>query len=421
MVVGGGVSGGTKSHEVLARVLFSGQGGSETDEDDAPEEQAPPRGASDSSSAATASQSALEAYAQEVLQRRAAGLVSPDSLGEEGGYSPPGSEASTGTIGTLTKDTEARLRLQQMQRFLRRQEMSRRAHDPERRAEVEQKRRGSVCGTGVAGRKTLGASSKEALGTLDDSKILKRGGFGTEQRRSVFDILPQDGSKAGAGLARAKRNSIAVMMGAGRPMSARSSFSSGGGPAGRRVSVADAAMDAIQSLQKPVPESKPDQGWSLAGKVRCPSTSEAPRQPRASAGGAEMAPDQDVPRARRPSVVGFGSSAAARPQPKAGSAKPSSPATTTAAPSRPAAADLLRAEGTANAAGSGEDDDDEEPLPLNPIALAIAERARQLSTQPLSERQALFEAAMQEHAEWLTSVLFAADARKPRVDIQVRL
>ena len=62
-----------------------------------------------------------------------------------------------------TAEIEQALRLQSLERFIRRMNIKDRTASASRRARVEAARRRSVCGTGVAQRKSLGNATKEKL------------------------------------------------------------------------------------------------------------------------------------------------------------------------------------------------------------------------------------------------------------------
>ena len=73
------------------------------------------------------------------------------------------SPAAAAAPHNATAEIEQALRLQSLERFIRRMNIKDRTASASRRARVEAARRRSVCGTGVAQRKSLGNATKEKL------------------------------------------------------------------------------------------------------------------------------------------------------------------------------------------------------------------------------------------------------------------
>ena len=158
---------------------------------------------------------------------------------------------------------EEAMRLQSLERFARRKETEARTMSPLRKAEVRESRARSVCGTGVAERKTLGSASK-----LKIDAIVRAGA----QRPETF------GRASGAPGVRDCADSIqGVHHKSGRfekPGSALDFARNDhdGGAVSRALGSANAA-----ALAPPAPALRADPGWSEAGNENRPSM-RAPRE-----------------------------------------------------------------------------------------------------------------------------------------------
>lgn len=99
-----------------------------------------------------------------------AGKSSPSAAAESAAGSVVGSVAGSAAGSALTEEIEEAMRLQSLERFIHRMDAKERTTSSTRRAQVEAARRGSVCGTGVADRKVLGAASKSKIQRMQKKK-----------------------------------------------------------------------------------------------------------------------------------------------------------------------------------------------------------------------------------------------------------
>ena len=319
--------------------------------------------------------------------------------------------------------TEA-MRLQSLERFARRKDTQERTGSPQRRAQVRDLRKYSVCGTGVAERKVLGSASKLKIDNLIADGTQHPDAFGRPHgppglRRcadSINGVHRKSGTFENSG---ARRDFVAN----DHPSIARLGVRAEGLPADhpRKALVAE--------LAPPAPPLPVDEGWTLAGKDR-PSMQGVgspgemallPEGPSPGTGTVPALPSASVP------------GASPRPRPR-DSAKERTQLEDTAA----GLEGLLRRQDTAfhlestfgeqimgvpgddkpGKTGDGDGDGDGDESVLETLC-AAGDAVRALS---LEERQVLFEVAVQEHVTALTNQLFnPEDGVRPRVNIDVAM
>ena len=197
----------------------------------------------------------------------------PSVAGDPPARSSPGNHAAVWSENShpvrVPEALEEAMRLQSLERFARRKETEARTMSPLRKAEVRESRAMSVCGTGVAERKTLGSASK-----LKIDAIVRAGA----QRPETF------GRASGAPGVRDCADSIqGVHHKCGRferPGSAldfrRNDHDGVAMRALRDATRADAVaravgFETVAALAPPAPTPRADRGWSEAGNERGPS------------------------------------------------------------------------------------------------------------------------------------------------------
>ena len=159
---------------------------------------------------------------------------------------------------------EEAMRLQSLERFARRKETEARTMSPLRKAEVRESRARSVCGTGVAERKTLGSSSKLKIDAVVRAGAQRPETFGRRRAgapgvRDCADSIQGVHHKSG----RFEKPGSALDF-------ARNDHD--GGAVSRALGSANAA-----ALAPPAPALRADPGWSEAGNENRPSM-RAPRE-----------------------------------------------------------------------------------------------------------------------------------------------
>ena len=159
---------------------------------------------------------------------------------------------------------EEAMRLQSLERFARRKETEARTMSPLRKAEVRESRARSVCGTGVAERKTLGSASKLKIDAVVRAGAQRPETFGRRRAgapgvRDCADSIQGVHHKSG----RFEKPGSALDF-------ARNDHD--GGAVSRALGSANAA-----ALAPPAPALRADPGWSEAGNENRPSM-RAPRE-----------------------------------------------------------------------------------------------------------------------------------------------
>ena len=159
---------------------------------------------------------------------------------------------------------EEAMRLQSLERFARRKETEARTMSPLRKAEVRESRARSVCGTGVAERKTLGSASKLKIDAVVRAGAQRPETFGRRRAgapgvRDCADSIQGVHHKSG----RFEKPGSALDF-------ARNDHD--GGAVSRALGSANAA-----ALAPPAPALRADRGWSEAGNENRPSM-RAPRE-----------------------------------------------------------------------------------------------------------------------------------------------
>ena len=159
---------------------------------------------------------------------------------------------------------EEAMRLQSLERFARRKETEARTMSPLRKAEVRESRARSVCGTGVAERKTLGSASKLKIDDVVRAGAQRPETFGRRRAgapgvRDCADSIQGVHHKSG----RFEKPGSALDF-------ARNDHD--GGAVSRALGSARAA-----ALAPPAPALRADRGWSEAGNENRPSM-RAPRE-----------------------------------------------------------------------------------------------------------------------------------------------
>ena len=156
----------------------------------------------------------------------------------------------------VPKALEEAMRLQSLERFARRKETEARTMSPLRKAEVREARARSVCGTGVAERKTLGTASKLKIDAIVRAGAQRPETFGlrrlgeTAKTRSCADSIQGVHHKSG----RFEKPGSALDF-------ARNDHD--GGAVSRALGSARAA-----ALAPAAPALRADRGWSEAGTPR---------------------------------------------------------------------------------------------------------------------------------------------------------
>jgi hypothetical protein len=177
----------------------------------------------------------------------------------------------------VPKALEEAMRLQSLERFARRKETEARTMSPLRKAEVREARARSVCGTGVAERKTLGTASKLKIDAIVRAGAQRPETFGlrrlgeTAKTRSCADSIQGVHHKSGRfekpGSAMDFKcndhDSVALLALVDQNRA-------------DAVAKAVGAPDA-SALSPPAPALRADKGWSEAGNENRPSM-RAPRE-----------------------------------------------------------------------------------------------------------------------------------------------
>ena len=165
---------------------------------------------------------------------------------------------------------EEAMRLQSLERFARRKETEARTMSPLRKAEVRESRARSVCGTGVAERKTLGSASKLKIDAVVRAGAQRPETFGRRRAgapgvRDCADSIQGVHHKCGrferpgSALDFRRNDHDGVAMRALRD-------------ATRADAVARAVgFETVAALAPPAPTPRADRGWSEAGNERGPS------------------------------------------------------------------------------------------------------------------------------------------------------
>ena len=165
---------------------------------------------------------------------------------------------------------EEAMRLQSLERFARRKETEARTMSPLRKAEVRESRARSVCGTGVAERKTLGSASKLKIDAVVRAGAQRPETFGRRRAGapgvrdcadSIQGVHHKSGrfEKPGSALDFRRNDHDGVAMRALRD-------------ATRADAVARAVgFETVAALAPPAPTPRADRGWSEAGNERGPS------------------------------------------------------------------------------------------------------------------------------------------------------
>ena len=177
----------------------------------------------------------------------------------------------------VPKALEEAMRLQSLERFARRKETEARTMSPLRKAEVREARARSVCGTGVAERKTLGTASKLKIDAIVRAGAQRPETFGlrrlgeTAKTRSCADSIQGVHHKSGRfekpGSAMDFKcndhDSVALLALVDQNRA---------DAVARAVGAPDAS-----ALSPPAPALRADKGWSEAGNENRPSM-RAPRE-----------------------------------------------------------------------------------------------------------------------------------------------
>ena len=200
----------------------------------------------------------------------------------------------------VPKALEEAMRLQSLERFARRKETEARTMSPLRKAEVREARARSVCGTGVAERKTLGTASKLKIDAIVRAGAQRPETFGLRRlgetgvrdcADSIQGVHHKSGrfEKPGSAMDFACNDHDSVALLALVDQNRADAVA-------RAVGTRDAA-----ALSPPAPALRADKGWSEAGNENRPSM-RAPREGHDECS-REEPPHDDVAEESFPSVA----------------------------------------------------------------------------------------------------------------------